>query len=119
MYEFMTPHNGENRWGRYFDKKPAIPLNNGGIPFRFSYKDMRDLNEDMVPNLEYRKKTVLIETTCDMNWSPESYVSIDGELFKVMDISSVPLENNNTSLLRTVKKRFTIPLLRVNNPLEV
>ena len=118
MYEFMKPHHGEYKWGRYFSTVPTLPLTESGKPFRFTWVNNNDTMDDLVSNLEHRTNEAQISTTYNYAWSPDGAVLIDGTLYKIQDgITSEVINHQSAALMKQTRKRYTIRLKDISNPI--
>ncbi len=120
MYEFTKPHNGEYKWGRYFSAVPSFPLTEGGKPFRFAFVTNNDTMDDLVTNLEHRTNEAQITTTYNYDWTPDGAVLIDGTLYKIQDgITSEVIHQQSYSLMKQTRKRYTLRLKDISNPIKL
>lgn len=118
MYNYLKPHPREYSWGRYFSTVPSLPLTESGRPFRFTFSNDSKGMDDLVGNLEHLSTDLTIVTTYDMAWSADGAVVIDGKLYKIQDgIASEIIAEQTNALAKTMRRRFTIRLKEISNPI--
>lgn len=118
MYSYLKPHSREYRWGRYFETVPSLPLTASGRPFRYYSATGSKGMDDLVSNLEHLSSDLTIVTTYDYNWSVDGAMLIDGKLYKIQDgITSEVVPDQSNAIARTMRKRFTIRLREIGNPI--
>ena len=118
MYGFLKPHKGEHRSGRYYPTVPELPLTDPGTHFRFAYASANDTVEDVVESLEHKVSDVVITTTYNLGWSCDGAVLIERKLYKIQDgIQCDVLPDQSNAIARTIRKRYTIRLREIDNPI--
>jgi hypothetical protein len=74
--------------------------------------------DDLVANFEHLATDITITTTYDYNWSVDGAMLIDGKLYKIQDgITSEVITNQTNAIAKIVRKRFTIRLREISNPI--
>ncbi len=123
MYDHLNPHSSTYRWARYWrDAKvpQTLPLTEQGRPFRFAYADTNATMAEMTENLEVAENTITITTKYDYSWSCDGAISIDGKLYKIQDgITSQMVADKTYGLAKGLRKRYTIRLMEIPNPVGV
>ena len=118
MYGYLKPHSREYRWGRYYATVPTLPLTDTGRPFRFTFANGSKGMDDLVANFEHLATDITITTTYDYNWSVDGAMLIDGKLYKIQDgIASEVITDQTNAIAKSVRKRFTIRLREISNPI--
>lgn len=118
MYDHLNPHHTTYRWGRYYSSVPqVIPVTEQGRPFRFSFADINATMAEVAGNLETDENTLTITTTYDYSWSCDGAIMIDGRLYKIQDgMSSQIVADKTYGLAKGLRKRYTIRLMEIPNP---
>ena len=123
MFDHLNPHPNTYRWGRYWQDAAVpqnLPVTDTGRPFRFAYADTNATMAEMTNNLEIAENTITITTTYDYNWSCDGAIAIDGRLYKIQDgITSQMVADKTNGLAKGVRRRFTIRLMEIPNPVGI
>lgn len=118
MFEYLKPHTGTYRWGRYYSTVPTLPVTERGRPFRFAFVNGNQTMDDLVENLEHLVTDETITTTYDYAWSVDGAVLIEDKLYKIQDgITSEVIRDQSNALAKSLRKRFTIRLKEISNPI--
>ena len=110
MYNFLRPESTYPRWGRYFPTVPALPVNDTGTPFRFTWATAsQNAMDELVNNFEY--------LSVNLSWSLEGAVLIGEELYKILDLQITRISGAASAMLRNERTETVIRLKRISNPI--
>ena len=119
MLSLLQNHSGEYRTGAYFLGYPTLPLNEAGRVFRFKEISVSGTEEDAITNLEYSAHKKTVSTTYGLPWKEKAYVLIGDTVWRIVAWSAEETDAHTVMPMKRVQRRYTIELMRVDNPSEV
>lgn len=119
MYGWQKPKNGQYNHGRWFREAPTLPATSGGEPFRFEWLARDNRDEEHTMNLAHNKTSGGIKTVSSLPFRAETFVLLDGDLYKINAIASEPVRKQARSVVRSNQYVHTMTITKINNPTQI
>ena len=116
MYGWQRPRAGQYNHGLWFPSFPDLPATSGGEPFCFEWLAMDNRDEEHTMNLAHNKTSGGIKTVSDLPFKAETFVVLDGEVYKINAIASEPIRKQSRSVVRCMQYAHTMTITKVDNP---
>ena len=116
MYGLLSAHSEEYRIGVLYREYPTLPVTEAGRVFRYTDISGTSAAAYIGFGVECGTLRRVIRTARELDWRERQYVLMDGDLWRIEEWRSERIGTGAPSMLRTGRVRFTISLMRVDNP---
>lgn len=119
MFGIVQPQAQYPLTALYFENYPDLPLTDDGKMFRCKVLNGTEQKELVISNLEYARRSTMLETNANIRFKAESFVLLSDKLYKIEAVQSEELNPYASALSFYAPKRITLTLNMVDNGTEM